>query len=84
MKMGSGSEPLGRRPKIKSKGLKSKMQVNLLFRSPCTNFNLLRSLKIGGGSEPLGRRPKIKSKGLKSKMQVNLLFRSPCTIFVSK
>ena len=28
-----------------------KYEINLHFRSPCTNFNLLRSLKLGGGSE---------------------------------
>jgi hypothetical protein len=27
------------------------MQVDLLFRSPCTDFNLLRSFKLGCGSE---------------------------------
>ena len=38
LKLRCTSEPLGRRPKIKSKGLKSNIQINLIFRSPCTNF----------------------------------------------
>ena len=60
-------KPLGRRPKIKSKGLKSNAQINLAFLSVCSIFSLLLQAEI---RLRLGN------------IQINLIFRSPCTNFV--
>ena len=66
-KLGGASEPLGRRPKIKPKGLKSKIKFYLLFRSACTNFSpCLASTEI---------RRRLR------KIKFYLLFRSACTNF---
>ena len=69
-KLGYASEPLGRRPKIKPKGLKSKIKFYLLFRSACTNFSpCLASTEI---------RRRLR------KIKFYLLFRSACTNFVAE